>query len=108
MNDKILLYEELSQNAHPALQTQLYVSVACGSAVIERGCMGLLNVVVDERLRRKGYGTELCVALLSAAKQKQAHIAYLQVEQANAPAIRMYEGLGYKKIYSYWYRVRNV
>jgi len=83
------------------------VSVACGSAVIERGYMALLNVVVDEPERGKGYGMEICVSLLAAAQQIGTHTAYLQVVQDNQKAINLYTKLGYKSMYSYWYRVKN-
>jgi len=83
------------------------ISVACGSAVIERGYMGLLNIVVDEQHRGNGYGTEICESLLAAAMHRGAHTAYLQVVQDNHKAVNLYRKLGYKKIYSYWYRVRK-
>ncbi|MCL2401454.1 MAG: GNAT family N-acetyltransferase [Oscillospiraceae bacterium] len=83
------------------------VSVACGSAVMERGYMALLNIVVDETQRGKGYGAAICESLLSAAKNLGAHTAYLQVEQGNARAVSLYTKLGYRPIYSYWYRVKK-
>ena len=83
------------------------VSVACGSAVIERGYMALLNIVVDEPQRGKGYGQEICEALLSAAKQHGAHTAYLQVVQENHKAVNLYKKLGYEAVYSYWCRVKK-
>ncbi|MCL2409596.1 MAG: GNAT family N-acetyltransferase [Oscillospiraceae bacterium] len=83
------------------------VSVACGSAVIERGYMGLLNIVVDESKRGRGHGTAICESLLSAAKQLGAHTGYLQVVQENEKAVNLYTKLGYKTIYSYWYRTKK-
>ncbi|MDR1003098.1 MAG: GNAT family N-acetyltransferase [Oscillospiraceae bacterium] len=83
------------------------VSVACGSAVIERGYMALLNIVVDEPQRGKGYGREICESLLAASKNLGAHTAYLQVVQDNQKAINLYTKLGYKTLYSYWYRVKR-
>jgi len=82
-------------------------TVACGMCVIERGYMGLFNVVVDESLRGKGYGIEICESLLSAAKRIGTHTAYLQVVQDNHKAVNLYTKLGYKTIYSYWYRVKK-
>ena len=82
-------------------------SVACGSAVIERGYVALLNIVVNAPHRGKGYGKEICESLLSAAKRMHAHTAYLQVVQDNNKAVALYTKLGYKKIYSYWYRVKK-
>lgn len=81
--------------------------VACASAVIERGYMALLNVIVDEKYRGKGYGQMLCVALLSKAKEEGAHTAYLQVVEENHIAMNLYKKLGYEKVYSYWYRIKK-
>ncbi|MCL2773265.1 MAG: GNAT family N-acetyltransferase [Oscillospiraceae bacterium] len=83
------------------------LSVACGSAVIERGYMGLFNIVVDEPQRGKRYGTEICESLLFAAKRLGARTAYLQVVQDNWKAINLYIKLGYKTAYSYWYRFKK-
>lgn len=82
--------------------------IACASAVIERGYMTLVHVIVDEAYRGRGYGRRVCEALLSEAIQRGAHTAYLQVVQNNQPAIRLYKKLGYKKLYSYWYRVQHM
>ncbi len=81
-------------------------NVACASAVIENGYMALLNVIVDEQYRGKGYGRQLCLALLEGAKKVGAHTAYLQVVDANQVAVNLYTSLGYRKDYSYYYRVK--
>ena len=83
------------------------VTVACGSAVVERGYMSLWNVVVNEVERGKGYGKEICESLLSAAQQIGAHTAFILVTQDNTTAVNLYKKLGYKTIYSYWYRVKK-
>ena len=82
-------------------------SIACASAVIERGYMTLVHVIVDETYRGHGYGRQLCESLLCEAMKLGAHTAYLQVLQNNQVAVNLYKKLGYKKIYSYWYRVRK-
>lgn len=82
------------------------VSVACGSCVIERGYMSLLNIFVDESKRGNGYGYEICASLLASAKRLGAHTAYLQVVQDNVKALNLYAKLGYTTQYAYWYRVK--
>lgn len=82
--------------------------IACASAVIERGYMTLVHVIVDETYRGRGYGRMVCESLLAEAKQQGAHTAYLQVLQKNDVAIHLYETLGYEKLYSYWYRVKHI
>ena len=81
--------------------------VACGSCVIERGYAALLNIIVDEAQRGKGYGYEICASLLGEAVRHGAVNTYLQVVQANTKAVNLYTKLGYKKLYEYWYRVKN-
>lgn len=82
-------------------------SIACASAVIERGYVTIVNVIVDEFHRGNGYGRWLCESLLSEAMKVGVHTAYLQVVQSNHIATNLYEKLGYKKLYSYWYRVKK-
>lgn len=83
-------------------------TVACGSLVIERGYMGLFNVVVDETRRGIGYGKEICESLLSEAVRLGAHTAYLQVLQGNEKALNIYRRLGYEILYPYWYRIKRM
>jgi ribosomal protein S18 acetylase RimI-like enzyme len=78
-------------------------TVACGSAVVERGCAALLNIVTHPQLRGRGYGKAVCQALLNRARQAGAHTAYLQVMQDNQAAIGLYRQLGYTPIYDYYY-----
>ena len=80
--------------------------VACASAVLERGYVTLVNVIVSEAYRGQGLGRQLCESLLSEAVKAGAHTAYLQVVQSNSIAVHLYEKLGYRKLYSYWYRVK--
>lgn len=82
--------------------------VACSSSVLENGYAIIGNVVVDEKHRGKGYGRMLCETLLSCLKKEGVHTAYLQVVQTNTPAVKLYAGLGFKKLYSYWYRVKTL
>ena len=64
--------------------------VACGAAVIERGYAGLLNIVVDEPRRGKGFGRQICASLLAAAIRLDARTAYLQVVRDNQRAVNLY------------------
>ncbi len=82
-------------------------TVACGACVIERGTAALLNIVVDEAQRGKGYGREICQSLLAAAARLGAHMSYLQVVQSNKIALSLYNKMGYQLVYSYWYRVKK-
>lgn len=79
--------------------------LACGLGVIEREMIGLYDIVTAPAARGQGYGTQLLHALLSWGKRNGAQRAYLQVMNNNLPAQRLYDKLGFKEIYQYWYRI---
>jgi ribosomal protein S18 acetylase RimI-like enzyme len=76
-----------------------------GLGVIQAGFIGLFDVVTRSDCRRQGYGERLVRGLLSWGKQQRAHMAYLQVMLNNAPALHLYEKLGFREAYQYWYRI---
>jgi GNAT superfamily N-acetyltransferase len=81
--------------------------VAFGLAVADRGVLGLFDVVVAERARRRGLGRQVAAALLAWGRDKGAMGAYLQVIAANEPAMALYRGLGFEDAYRYHYRVKD-
>lgn len=82
------------------------VPVACGLGVIQDGYIGLYDIVTDKRFRRQGYGEQLLLHILNWGKRNGAEYSYLQVVVSNAAASRLYDKLGYREIYRYWYRVK--
>jgi ribosomal protein S18 acetylase RimI-like enzyme len=80
--------------------------VAYGLAVVERGMSGLFDIVTVPGARRRGTGRRLVGALLAWGAAQGATSAYLQVSAANAPAIALYEGCGFRQAYRYHYRMR--
>ena len=80
-------------------------TIACGMCVEERGYAGLYDIVVDPAHRRRGLACMLCKSLLIEAAENGANAFYLQVVANNAPAIALYEKLGFAPGYSYHYRV---
>jgi len=81
--------------------------MAVGLGVAENGFVGLFDLVTDEKFRQRGFGTQLILNLLAWGAQQGARRAYLQVMVSNAGAKRLYEKLGFKEVYQYWYRVAN-
>jgi N-acetylglutamate synthase len=79
----------------------------CGLAVLQEGYVGLFDIVVDPAQRRQGLGERLVRDLLGWAQHQGAHSAYLQVMSNNPPALRLYEKIGYREAYQYWYRVKS-
>lgn len=73
--------------------------------VLVEGRLGLFDVVTSAQSRRQGLARGLCSQLLAWGLDRGAHTAYLQVVAANAPAVGLYEGMGFREAYHYWYRV---
>lgn len=82
--------------------------VACGMGVVERPYLGLFSLITDPVLRRQGYGRAAVMGLLGWGITEGADFAYLQVEEDNGPARRLYAGVGFSELYRYWYRVKDV
>ena len=79
--------------------------LACGQYAIEDSLAGLYDVFTAEAARRSGLADGLCRHLMADARERGARTIYLQVEQANAAARRVYSRLGFDETYSYHYRV---
>jgi hypothetical protein len=79
--------------------------VACGLGVLERGWLGLFDIVTHASFRRRGLATELVTGMLAWAQAQGAENSYLQVMENNTPALALYAKMGYVDGYGYWYRV---
>ncbi len=79
---------------------------AVGLGVLDRGFLGLFDIVTEPSMRQKGYGHQLMLYLLNWGKANGAGYAYLQVMMSNSPALYLYEKLGFHEVYQYWYRVK--
>ena len=80
---------------------------ACGLGVMERDYVGLYDIYVDAACRRRGLGGDICTAIMQAGKAAGCHTAYLQCLQDNHGAIKMYDLLGYRRTYCYWFRTKR-
>ena len=79
-------------------------AIACGQLVVDGDCVGIFNMVTAAEHRGRGLATAIVAALLERGAQAGAHVAYLQVDAANAPARHVYRKFGFRDRYAYWYR----
>jgi ribosomal protein S18 acetylase RimI-like enzyme len=79
--------------------------ISCGLGVREGDLFGLFDIVTQPEFRNQGHGTSLIAGMLHWAISYGARFSYLQVMENNSIARRLYSRLGYKDLYSYWYRV---
>ena len=76
---------------------------ASGIAAYAADWVGIRNVAVAPEHRRQGLGLAVMAALLEWGAERGATTAYLQVLGDNAPAIAMYERLGFVTHHAYRY-----
>ncbi|HTR83871.1 MAG TPA: GNAT family N-acetyltransferase [Reyranella sp.] len=79
--------------------------VAFALGVVEDGYVGLFDVLVAARARRRGLARRLTQSVGAWGRSQGARHSYLQVVASNAAARPLYAELGYRTVYSYAYRV---
>ena len=82
--------------------------VGIGFAVIERGWAGIFAMQTAAPYRGQGVARAVLDALIARARAAGANRLYLQVEQDNAVAQRLYRGAGFSFAYGYHYRTRGL
>lgn len=80
-------------------------AVAFGMGVAERGMAEIGLICVDPGHRGKGLGRSIVTGLMGWAGAMGCHSAYLQVEQTNAVANKLYRSLGFRELYAYETRI---
>ena len=81
--------------------------LATGLAIIEDDCAGLFDIITADEARRQGHARSVVASLLRQAWELGARHAYLQVQEENVAARRLYAGFGFAQKYLYWYRGRT-
>jgi ribosomal-protein-alanine N-acetyltransferase len=56
----------------------------------------VLNLCIEESLRRRGIGRQLLLAVLGHARDRGIRDAYLEVRRSNRAAIALYQELGFE------------
>ena len=80
--------------------------VASGIAAFDRDWVGFRSVTVNPEHRRRGLGLAVMDALLDWGAERGATTAYIQVLGDNAPALALYERLGFREHHRYRYLAR--
>lgn len=88
----------LHQNGRP---------LAAAFVVVQGGLMGTYDVVTAPEARRRGLMRSLLGSLTRwAVGEAGARAGAIFVVAANTPAVTLYEGLGYRELYRYHYRIK--
>ncbi len=58
----------------------------------------MMNVAVSPDARRRGIGEKLILELVERLKERDSHCLTLEVRATNAPAIALYEKLGFTQV----------
>ena len=82
-------------------------TVGCGFGVIEENYIGIFDIIVREEDRGQGIGKTIMQGILKEAQKRNVCKAYLQVIVGNSVAENLYNKLGFKEIYRYWYRIKH-
>ncbi|MCW2532364.1 MAG: Acetyltransferase family protein [Blastococcus sp.] len=78
---------------------------AVARGVVVDGWLVVTAVTVDERYRRRGLATTVMAVLGAWGRERGAHSCLLQVAGGNAPALALYERLGFTEHHRYHYRL---
>ena len=79
--------------------------VGWGLGVVERGYVGLYDIVVSPELRGIGLGRRVVTSLMAWGRDRGAHTAYLQVREDNEVARSLYAMLDFEEAYRYTHRI---
>ncbi len=78
-------------------------TIAVGLGVAERGWVGIFCMSTHPDHRRQGAANHILHAIANWAKNRSAENCYLQVMQNNAPALALYNKVGFETLYHYYY-----
>jgi N-acetylglutamate synthase len=78
---------------------------AVARGVVVDGWLVVTAVTVEERYRRRGLATAVMASLGDWAADRGAHSCTLQVVATNAPALALYDRMGFTEHHRYHYRL---
>ena len=93
----------------PGIRVELHdpagVRIAAGSAVLDDDWLGIHGLSVDAAHRRRGLATAALAELVEWGAERGARTVWLHVESDNAPALALYERLGFSEHHALRYLV---
>ena len=101
------LWQRIASPCAFALVTEDDMPVGVGMAVRDDGWVGVFNLATLPEARRRGVARAALRALAAWGADGGATRVYLQVDQANAGALALYERAGMHAAYNYSYLVRG-
>lgn len=81
--------------------------IATGLGILDRDYIGIYAIHVAQEYRHRGYAQAVIHTLLREGQKRGAQQAYLQVVSDNLPAQQLYQKIGFSKLYTYWFRVKE-
>jgi N-acetylglutamate synthase len=102
------LLQAMPEKTFFAVAKDAAIPVCCGIGVISGAYLGLFEIATRTSHQGQGLATQLCQSILAWGGEQGAKYAFLQVEEVNHRAIRIYEKLGFRSLYAYWYRVKDI
>ncbi len=102
--------ERLAQSPlalHTAVARRDGRAIACGQVACDGDIAAIYDMVTAADCRGRGLASAIVDALLSHAGDRGARVAFLQVDDDNAPAIAVYRKFGFTTPYTYHYRARE-
>lgn len=82
--------------------------VALGTVAIKDGWGYISNVVVDQRYRRRGFGSQVIRELAKWAYEHDTKYIFLQVKKTNKAGLKLYEHLGFSTLSESHFRIKTV
>lgn len=82
-------------------------AVACGQLACDGDIAAIYDMVTAPGWRGRGLASAIVDALLAHARSQGARVAFLQVNDDNAPALAVYRRFGFTTSYTYRYRARE-
>ncbi|MDO5291165.1 MAG: GNAT family N-acetyltransferase [bacterium] len=101
------MYEAIPRDIISACIIDHGNTIATGLGILERDHIGIYAIYVDEHYRGQQLAKSIVSSLLLRAKEQGIHHAYLQVVDDNLIAKRVYHSLGFRALYTYWFRVKK-